>query len=585
MNKWLAKLNRIQRNRWVTLFLITFIISFLITMLLAFGYGIYQMANHIPNKQRVTASYAELETPVFFRGQVYPISADGQSKESMLPHQLVYDWIDSDLWVEHDAEQGSSITITTEDQVVHLKNNEMTALLNDVPFSLQRPMKQMGERIYIPIETLLDIYPITVLHAEKSNAILLFKQGDIIQWGRSLASEIQPIRTGNSITFPISSDLFPEERVMILAEENSWYKIQQITSGHVGYISKSKIALELPELISIPRESQIQSFTPWKPKNQKINLTWENVYRKNPDTSKIPELSGLNVISPTWFSLADKQGNVNSLADTSYVKWAKGRGYQVWALLNNQFDPDLTQHVLSNYTSRMNMIKQILAYANTYQLDGINVDFENMYLTDKASFVQLMREMRPLLHNQGLVLSVDVTFKSSNERWSMPYDRPALIQTVDYMMIMAYDEHWASSPKAGSVASLPWVDQSIQRLLNEDKLPAHKLLLGVPFYTRIWTEEEINGQMKVSSKSASMNEIDQIIKQKSLTPVYLTEAGQHYIEYREDGKRKRVWIEDEVSMQSRIDLIHKYQLSGIASWRRGFEKTEIWKTINDALQE
>jgi spore germination protein YaaH len=232
------------------------------------------------------------------------------------------------------------------------------------------------------------------------------------------------------------------------------------------------------------------------------------------------------------------------------------------------------------------MIKQLLAFAKLYRLQGINIDFENVYLKDKANLTQFVREMVPLMHEQGLVVSIDVTVKSTSENWSMFYDRRSLAETVDYMMVMTYDEHWASSPKAGSVASLPWVERSIVQIMKEDGVPASKLVLGVPYYTRIWTEQTKDGQTTVTSKAVSMETVNGIIKEKGLKPVFSSETGQNYVEYDDGpGKVSKIWIEDETSMKARIELVKKYDLAGVASWRRGFETSNIWNVISETLEK
>jgi spore germination protein YaaH len=323
----------------------------------------------------------------------------------------------------------------------------------------------------------------------------------------------------------------------------------------------------------------------WSPVGGKINLTWEQVVTKNPDTAKIGAMPGLNVISPTWFSLQDGDGNIKNLASADYAKWAHDRGYQLWALFSNGFEPNQTTKALASYDTRMKMIKQLLGFAELYHLQGINIDFENVYTKDKANLTQFVREMTPLLHEQGLVVSIDVTPKSNSEMWSLFYDRKALAESVDYMMVMAYDEHAAASQVAGSVSSLSWAEQSVARILKEDQVPAQKLVLAVPFYTRIWTEQPQDGKPKVSSQAVIMSAVNNIIKEQKLTPTFKQETGQNYVEYKSGGNSLRIWIEDEVSIQARMELVRKYGLAGVASWRRGYETPEIWNVISDALSK
>ncbi|WP_420798623.1 glycosyl hydrolase family 18 protein [Paenibacillus beijingensis] len=232
------------------------------------------------------------------------------------------------------------------------------------------------------------------------------------------------------------------------------------------------------------------------------------------------------------------------------------------------------------------MIQQLLAYAKMYRLQGINIDFENVRTADKANLVQFVRELTPMLHEQNLVVSIDVTPKSNSELWSLFLDRPALIQSVDYMMLMAYDEHWASSPNSGSVASMPWVKRAVDRLVEEDGIPPAKLILGMPLYTRIWTETiGQNGKRKVSSKAVGMDRVREIIAAKKLAPVYDAATGQNYVEYSENGALNRIWIEDALSIKARVDLANRYGLAGVATWNRSFQSDDIWSVIEGALNK
>ncbi len=578
MDNFPTRQHRKDRSYLLSIIWIMTLSILCISLGFAFWYHSKQFTELKPNVERYTAEYQLMDNPVFFNGEYFPVSARGAQETLKLPLDLVQQWIDPSLKYEQESE---SIIITTLNKVFHFTSNQLNATVNEQPFTLRFPIEKIDGIMYIPIEPLVQIYSIIHRESDRNGAVMLFKQGDILQWGKALVLTPQPIRTSYTDQFPIISDLLPNERVMIINEEFGWYQIQQ-TTGTIGYVPKDHIELDEVELI--PLEKQEESYIPWKPLGTKINVAWEYFSKKSPDTTQIPDMPGLNVISPTWFSLADGEGNLNNLGDSVYVKWAKSRKYEIWALFSNSFDPELTSEALSTYARRMNMIKQLLSYAQLYELDGINLDFENIYLKDKQNLVQFVRELTPFMHEQGLVVSMDVTVKSTSEQWSLFYDRPALIEVIDYMIIMAYDEHWASSPVAGSVASLAWVENSLKRLLNEDQLPPSKLLLGVPFYTRIWTEQQVDGKIKVSSKAVGMDSIDKLMKDKSLTPVYDSATGQQYMEYTEGSKMIKIWMEDEVSLTARIQLIHKYQLAGIASWRRGFEKPMIWSVIQQELE-
>ncbi|KRE91308.1 glycosyl hydrolase [Paenibacillus sp. Soil766] len=553
------------------------LISALCVGMFAAGAGTFLVQQLAPNRTHVEPEFHELTKPIFYEGNYYKSSAIGEKEGLKLPLDFVQKWIDPTIIYEKSSD---SVIITTKDKVMRMKTTELSALMNEKPISLSFPVEKKEGTIYLPVEPLKQLYAFEIRESAKSGALLLFKQGEVIKWGKHTGKKEAQLRTEASIKAPIIATIALNEQVMITNTEEDWYKVQ-LESGPIGFVRKSDITVDHEE--TIPLQEQLSSYVPWKPMTGKLNMTWEHVISKNPDTSKIGEMPGLQVISPTWFSVADSEGRISNLADASYVKWAHDHNYQVWALFSNGFDADRTNKVLASYDLRMKMIKQLLGFAQTYKLQGINIDFENVYLKDKENLVQFVREMTPFMHEQGLSVSIDVTPKSTNEMWSMFYDRPALAEVVDYMMLMAYDEYWATSPKSGSVSSLPWVERSVTTLLTTDKIPPSKLVLGVPFYTRQWTEETKNGKLTATSKTLTMEAAQTIIKEKKLTPTFLADTGQNYVEYKDGSKLIRIWLEDEVSIKARLALVEKYNLAGVASWRRGFEKPVIWDVMKDAL--
>ncbi len=537
----------------------------------------YLVMNRLPNNNRITPSYAKLDKPVFYQGEAYESSALGSKEAMKLPLGLIAEWIDPAVRSEA---SGNSVILTTEQAVVRLQADKATASRNLKEIPLVSPMTKQEKEFYVPVSVLKELYGIQLREDEVTGAVSLFNPGEKIRWGTFRGKEGGELRSGSSIRNPITGSLGDGERVMIWGEQNGWYKVQQ-TGGLAGFVKASLVTEEKGE--AIPEFQPPAAKPRWKPQG-KLNMTWEHVVTATPKTASIPEMPGLNVVSPTWFHLADEKGTIKNQADPDYIKWAQGRNYQIWALFDNSFEPKMTGKALESYETRLNMINQLLSFAKQYNLQGINIDFENMNKSDGPNLVQFVREMAPLLHERGLILSIDVTAKSGSDAWSRVYDRPALAAAVDYMMLMAYDEHWASSPKSGSVASLPWVERSLKQILDEDKIPPSKLVLGIPFYTRIWTEEQKDDGTKVSSKAVFMEKPRKIIQEKGLTPEFREDTGQNYVEYKEDGKLNRIWLEDETSVKARLDIVSKYKLAGIASWRRGFEEPAIWKVIADALE-
>jgi spore germination protein YaaH len=294
-------------------------------------------------------------------------------------------------------------------------------------------------------------------------------------------------------------------------------------------------------------------------------------------------MEGLQVLSPTWFHLRE-DGLIVNRADKTYVQWAHQKGLQVWGLFDNDFDPDLTHAFLHNPELRIKVIRQLLSFVELYELDGINLDFENMYLKDKEAYVQFVRELAPLLHEKERLLSVDVTFHSLSETWSMCYDRVGLAAAADYLMVMGYDEHASGSSSAGSVSSLPWVEKGLARMLEE--VEADKLILGIPFYTRLWIETiDENGKISLTSKAYSMVTAKKWITEHKARVQIDEIARQHYVEVKEGDTTYRMWLEDELSLTNRIELMKKYRLAGISAWRRGYEPDETWPVLAELVRK
>lgn len=537
-----------------------------------------------PVSKHESPKFPEGSKPFFYEGKSFQLQAYGEKEALKLPFTVVKDLLDRNMLYEKSS---NSVIMTTKNKVVRLRTDKLTAMMNEKPFELNFPMEKHNGEIYLPISPLQELYGFRLVDRADTGAVMLFKQGDIIQWGKAAGKSPKghtvPMRVKPSIRSAILVDLKPGSKVMIWGEKKGWYHVQ-LENGYTGYVKKSGIILDKAETVTSAKQEE--TFIPWKPVGGKINMTWEHVYSRNPKTGSIGEMNGLNVISPTWFSIRDDKGNIGNKADSSYVKWAHSRGYQVWALFSNGFEPDWTHTVLASYDTRIKMIKQLLSFAELYDLQGFNIDFENVYTKDKDSLTQFVRELMPLAHEQNLVISIDVTVKSNSEMWSLFYDRQALGELIDYMMVMAYDEHWAGDSEPGSVSSLSWAESGISRILEEDGVPASKLVLGVPYYTRIWSEKiQSNGKTKVTSKAVSMDAVNEILKKKKLKPVYSEETGQHYVEYKENGAVKKIWIEDSLSIKARATLVKDLGLAGIASWRRGFEESSIWDAISQTFDK
>ncbi|MEK4144715.1 glycosyl hydrolase family 18 protein [Paenibacillus sp. FSL L8-0333] len=531
----------------------------------------------LPNRQHIDPDWKGLEHPIFVKGELTGYSASGTGDSMLLPLPLLQEHVDSSIRYE---EKTKSVILSTESELLYMQEDKTDASLNNRPQQLRLAPEVKEKITYLPADVLEDLYGFEIEEDTTTGAVLLMTAGETVPLGKvkgEAGDKTVALRSEASIHAPIVADMSPGAIVSIWNKENEDWLYVQLSSGYAGYAKASDIISDGQKTVEPKSTTPSRAERSWKGKS--VNLYWEAVYQRKPDPSTFGELPGVNVASPTWFSIIDGDGNVRSQADSTYVQWAHERGLEVWGLLSNSFEPDITTEALSSYEKRMNAIVQILEYSDLYKLDGINIDFENVYTKDGENVTQFMRELKPMAQAKNLIVSIDVTPKSNSEMWSAFLDRRALNSVVDYLIVMAYDEHWAASPVAGSVASLPWVESSLSRIIEEDDVPPEKLILGIPLYTRIWTEAQVDGKTKVSSKSVSMNAVEKIIKEKKLTPTFDKAAGQNYVEYKEDGALKKIWIEDNVSLKARVELAKSLGLGGIGSWNRSFSNLSAWEAL------
>lgn len=494
--------------------------------------------------------------------------------EILLPLDVVKKYFDPNIFWD---DRLKKVTVTTRDRVIRMKTDNLTAMINNKPVTLNIPVRVENDTVYIPIEFLKDFYSIEISYLKENNVVVIDYKNSI----RQIAEAIDPnavIRTGRSKRYPILKKFRSDDNMMrVFDEYEKWYKIRA-SDGTVGFIEKRFVVVRRM-IVAEPLVEQKKE-TAWKPDKGKINLVWEMAW-KPVDTSGIPKMDGVDVVSPTWFTLGKEDGLIFNKGDLKYVEWAHKNGYKVWALFSNGFDADLTDKVLSDTDKRDNVIRQLLAFAGLYKLDGINIDFESMKNDDKDLLTQFVREMTPFLKEQGLVVSIDVTPISVNTAY---YDRPKLAEVVDYVMVMTYDQHWKTSPESGSVAQFEWAEGCLKKVLEQ--VPPEKLLLGIPFYTREWKEEkDQDGKIKVSSAALGMDDAAKRLKDNNAKVVWDEKSGQFYGEYSKDGAVYKIWLEDANSINLKSSLVHKYRLAGAAAWARGYETPDIWQALNRNLKQ
>lgn len=432
---------------------------------------------------------------------------------------------------------------------------------------------QSGEEIYLALDFIQQYMRITSTVWESPNkAVIRYR------WGTEQeveAAEDTPLRYQGGIKSEILTDVQKGTRMKMIEELENWVQVAT-EDGFNGYIEKDKLtAAKEQETVY---EGSFQEEYTSQTRDYKINLAWHQVTSEaaNSGIAKALEnVTGINVISPTWFSVTGTEGTISSLASADYVKAAHDKGLEVWGLIDN-FDKNVsTLETLSNRTSREHMIQKLLEEASRVGLDGINVDFETLTEEEAPHFIQFIRELSVSCRKQKLVLSID----NPVPQFTTFYNRKEQGTVADYVIIMGYDEHTDGMEKAGSVASLPFVEEGIVQTLSE--VPANKVINGVPFYTRMWFTDKAGD---VTSEIMGMDQADKDVADKGMETYWDKDVSQNYGELETDSGTYQIWLEDEESLDAKMKLVENYGLAGAAQWKLGFERADVWAVISQYLQ-
>ena len=380
------------------------------------------------------------------------------------------------------------------------------------------------------------------------------------------------IRYRGGIKSAILTSVKKGTKLRLIEEMENWDQVAT-DDGYIGYIDKKKVGEA--EKTKFERSFKKEEYS-YLTMDSKINMVWHQVTSTDANAyfaDATANMTGVNVISPTWFYLTDTSGNIASIASADYVSQAHEKGLQVWGLIDNFTQEVSTTETLSSTAARQNIISQLIQAAQDVGMDGINVDFESLSEDVGTHFLEFLRELSIECHKNNLVLSVD---NPVPEDFTSHYDRAEQGRVVDYVIIMGYDEHYVGS-EAGSVASLPWVEQGIQDTLKE--VPAKRVINAIPFYTRLWRTTGGN----VTSEAIGMDQAQQTIADNNVETYWDKTTSQNYGKYDIDNSTYQIWLEDAQSVAEKVKLVSKYDLAGVSAWKLGFENNGIWQVISDNL--
>ena len=545
----------------------------IVAIFLALVIGVLYLASHnyirdditdktnlIINNSNVTTS---LKKDVYVQdGIVYLSQAD---IDNFFDHSITYD------------EKYDQMITCSEKKVAALPIGKNHIQINSSNVTIKEGVIQKDDIYYLPISELGDVYNIQTTYLAENNVVTIdsldrdcsiatIAKNSSIKYKPTVFSRtVAKVEQGESVTIANRSE-YPVP--------DGWTRVRT-QNGTLGYIQTNKMGTINQIRETIETEPKIEGT---------VSLVWEyfSQYYTAPDR-KGTTIEGVNVVAPAFFRL-EQAGKGNILTNVGedgkdYIAWAHKQNYQVWPMLSNESLNDTTSEILRDYKLRESLINQIVKYIVQYDLDGINIDFENMYEADKDYFSRFLIELEPRLNEIGAVLSVDVTAPDGAPNWSMCYDRYTIGKVADFIIFMGYDQYGVSSTEAGTTAGCDWVEANITKFLGQEGVPAEKLILGMPFYTRFW--EEKNGKI-ISKDTVNMKKIDNVIP-SNVEKKWDENLKQYYVEYKENGVTCKMWIEDETSFKAKLDLVTEYKLAGAAYWTKDMEKDSIWGIIAETL--
>lgn len=506
-------------------------------------------------------------------------------------YNFVHDTLNSRFYWDHNE---NILLYATSRDLISAEADSNKYLITKSSVDYGRPVvKANSDSAYIDLDFVKEYTDLTYEYIKDPNRIVITNQ-----WGDYDTASVKKntaVRVKGGIKSPILKDITEASDVTVIEQGDKWSKILT-DDGIIGYVQNKRMS-------DISTKTHTSDFTPDTfahiTKDFNICMAWHQVTNYSANTNIASVLSstkGVNVISPTWFYLNDNNGNLANLASLDYVNYCHSQGVEVWALVSNLENKDAdSAEVLTHTSKRQNLVNQIVSMAIQYNLDGINLDFESLNQSKVGdAYIEFVRELSIKCANNGIVLSVDNYVPTS---YTAFYNRAEQANFADYVVIMGYDEHYAGSD-AGSVSSIGWVKQGVADTLAE--VPANQVILGMPFYTRVWqltknttsskdsTDSEDNNDTKdndntsdydVSSKIYGMRAADALLADNGVTKTWDKESGQNYAEFTSGDSTFKVWLEDASSTEERLKVMQDNKLAGASFWKLGFETSDVWNTI------
>lgn len=473
-------------------------------------------------------------------------------------------------------EENSRVITTSNTKTVVIPFEGTNIIVNDAQTTIEHPILIRDGTIYLPITDLTDIYNIEVNYSSETNIVTIDSLNR--KFVQALSAKNMSVKYLPTV-FSKTMDKVERGDTLVLVQdrenggnvvEDDWIKVRT-KKGELGYVKIDNVTDEKTVRDDLNFSTSIDG---------KVSLVWDYYSQYVSAPVRDGEIEGINVVSPSFYEITasgDIDANIGRNG-RNYIEWAHANGYKVWPIVSNSElgDLDAVSNLLSSFENRSYLIKNIVNELIEAGVDGVNIDFENMYQADKDNYSRFIIELAPRLREAGLTLSVDVTAPDGSETWSLCFDRNVIGKVADYIIFMGYDQNGVSATKAGTVAGADWVELNIKKFLGQEGVSKDKLILAMPFYTRLWKES--NGTL-----TSSVVNMRSVTIPEGVTPTWDENTKQNYMEYTQNGTTYKMWIEDEDSLKAKMDLINKYELAGGAFWSKDRESNTIWAVIADEL--
>lgn len=477
-----------------------------------------------------------------------------------------------DKYIYEDTENNNIVT-TYNNKIASISLEKNKININGSTKNTYAHAENKEGTIYVPITELEDVYGIEIKYLPDSKVLTIDSTSK--EQKKGIITKNVSVKSSTKFISKTIDKVKKGSYVIVVSEDKGYTKIRT-ENGKVGYVKTNKVANTVVVREEMQETKQIEG---------KVNMVWDyySEVASTPDRTGVT-MDGVNVVSPAFFHL-NTSGELTENVGTqgqAYIDWAHSNGYKVWPMVQNAGNGmlNVTSNIMNDYNKRQKLINQIVNYCVKYKLDGINIDFENMKKEDKDMYSRFIIELTPRLKDMGIVVSVDVTAPDGSETWSLCFDRNVIGDVADYIIFMAYDQYGTSSNKSGTTAGYDWVNLSLNKFLKTEEIESNKIILAIPLYTRLWTEDSSGKVVKQST--VSMKNIDSILP-SGVNKQWDDNLKQYYVEYQDGQYTKKMWIEDEKSLKEKINLINSNNLGGVASWEKGMETDNFWTFLKENL--